>query len=57
MTEPENEFEDLLKRVGWSKRYVANKWGVHYNTVGNWKEDPPKWALRDLSQVARLLGV
>jgi len=57
MTEPENEFDDLLKRVGWSKRYVANKWGVHYNTVGNWKEDPPKWALDDLKTAARLLGV
>ncbi len=42
-------FEEKLKEAGFStKAEFARYLGKHINTVCNWKNEPPFWALRIL---------
>ena len=36
---------EMLREVGWSKRELARRLGVRANTVSDWGEDPPGYAL------------
>ena len=49
--------EELLKKVGWTQVYFAQKVGVTPNTVNRWcKEEPNPVAMAYLRLVERLLG-
>jgi len=56
--------DDLLTELGWSKKDLANRLGLHENTVYNWSdcesfEDAPQYAmayLRVVVEVKRFAG-
>lgn len=49
--------EDLLKKIGWTQVYFAQKVGVTPNTVNRWcKEEPNPVAMAYLRLIAKLIG-
>ena len=38
-------FSELLERAGLTKAELARRLGLGANTVGNWKEAPPRYAV------------
>jgi len=38
-------FKNLLERAGISKTKLALKLGLHQNTVSNWGNNPPQYAI------------
>lgn len=38
-------FKDLLERAGITKAVLARRLGLHGNTVTNWGNNPPQYAL------------
>ena len=50
--------DKLLKQIGWSQAFFAQRMGVTPKTVGEWvKGEPPAYAMRYLELCVRLLNV
>lgn len=48
---------ELLDRLGWSQTYFASHFGVSPRTVGRWVKNPPKYVIRYLELICKLVNV
>lgn len=48
------EFDELLRRSGLSRAALARRLGLHVNTVSNWGDEAPEYALAYLRLLVRV---
>jgi len=47
---------EILARLGWSRKYFAERIGVSPDTVSRWKDDPPQLVMLYLELLDRLVN-
>ena len=53
----DDDFSELLRRVGWNNKELARRLGVQENTVSRWHYNgAPEYAMEHLRQADRLVG-